>query len=90
MARQHGRIDTNQPQIVDALRKAGATVAITSDLGHGFSDLVVGYHGTNYLIECKHEENELTDDEATFFYNWEGAIAIARTPEEALHVIGAI
>ena len=41
--RQDARKDANQTQIVDALRGVGATVAITSMLGHGFPDLVVGY-----------------------------------------------
>jgi hypothetical protein len=36
------RIDANQPEIVKAFRQLGCEVAITSNLGHGFPDLIVG------------------------------------------------
>lgn len=39
------RVDRNQPEIVDALRKAGASVGHTHSLGHGFPDIVVGLQG---------------------------------------------
>lgn len=44
MYRAH-RTDSNQAPIVDCLRRAGRTVAITSALGHGFPDIVVGWRG---------------------------------------------
>lgn len=41
---RQGRTDSNQHVIVDVLRRAGRSVAITSSLGHGFPDIVVGWH----------------------------------------------
>lgn len=39
--RKHGRTDANQTKVVNHLRKAGFSVAITSSIGNGFPDLVV-------------------------------------------------
>jgi len=39
------RVDRNQPEIVDALRKAGASVGHTHAVGQGFPDIVVGVKG---------------------------------------------
>jgi hypothetical protein len=40
MPRRAAKTDGNQAEIVEALRKAGRTVAITSRLGDGFPDIV--------------------------------------------------
>jgi hypothetical protein len=39
------RVDRNQPEIVDALRQAGASVGHTHTVGQGFPDIVVGVPG---------------------------------------------
>ena len=39
------KVDINQPEIVAALREAGATVSHTHMVGHGFPDLVAGVPG---------------------------------------------
>ncbi len=39
------RVDRNQPEIVDALRQAGASVGHTHTVGQGFPDIVVGTQG---------------------------------------------
>lgn len=87
--KRHGKIDANQPEIVKTLRQAGASVAITSDLGDGFLDLVVGFRGANFLIEVKYGKNGLTPEQRDFFSSWRGQCEIARTSEEALRIIGA-
>jgi len=46
------RIDRNQPEIVKALRKVGATVLITSQLKNAF-DILVGYQGKTFIVEIK-------------------------------------
>ena len=49
--RLRAKTDVNQKAVVEQLRAIGATVAITSQLGKGFPDIVVGYGGDNYLFE---------------------------------------
>lgn len=39
------RVDRNQPEIVEALREAGASVGHTHAVGQGFPDVVVGVQG---------------------------------------------
>lgn len=39
------RIDRNQPEIVEALREAGASVGHTHTIGQGFPDVIVGVKG---------------------------------------------
>jgi Holliday junction resolvase len=51
--RKASAVDANQSELVDALRKFGATVTPTHATGAGFPDLVVGYQGVNYLLEIK-------------------------------------
>ncbi len=88
--RQAGNIDSVQPAIVKALRKIGATVAITSSVGAGFPDLVVGYKGKTYLLEVKTGNDQLNTAQRNWHEVWGGHIAVVRTPEQAqVEVIGA-
>jgi len=97
MARQFGRTDANQTEIVKDLRRSNlaASVAITSSLGNGFCDIVVGFRGRNYLIEIKDEnkppsKRKLTEPEKEFHDAWRGQIDVAKNLDEVLVIIGAI
>jgi len=90
--RRTGRIDANQPLIVKALRGAGASVRILSNVGDGCPDLLVGFRQQNWLMEIKDptrkpSERQLTDDEKDFFQGWRGQVCMVETVEEALRVI---
>lgn len=82
--RRRGRIDTVQHAIVKALRDLGASVEITSSVGAGFPDLVVGWRGCNMLLECKTGSAKLSGDEAAFQMKWAGQLTVVRTPEDAV------
>jgi Holliday junction resolvase len=89
--RKRGRVDNNQADIVRWLRKAGCTVAITSGMGDGFPDLVVGYRWRTRLIEIKSPGGKLTPAQVTFIHTWTGeAPAVVTTAEEALMHMGVI
>ena len=96
--RMRGRVDSNQTHIVDALRKMGATVAITSALGDGFPDIVVGYNGFNALVEIKDgskyaSQQQLTLDEAKFCSEWKGHYTIIKSVadcESLLNYLGSL
>ena len=81
------RIDSNQREIVAALRAAGATVQDLHFVGHGCTDILVGMDGVNYLFEVKGEHGELTPAEERFFREWEGQVHIVRSVEEALEMV---
>jgi hypothetical protein len=88
------RVDHNQQLIVAALRHAGASVQVLSELGHGVPDLIIGsstHNGRpiNILIEVKNPSGrcDLTEAEGRWIQAWRGQVAICRTPEEALAVL---
>lgn len=83
MPRWAKMIDNSQPLIVEALRKAGRDVIVWNDI----FDLIVGYQGFTYILDCKSKETRhgLTDKQKEWVRKWTGgAIAIVYTPEEAL------
>jgi hypothetical protein len=77
------RVDANQKQIVKEFRNIGMSVLISSDLGKGAPDIIVGTHGMNFLFEIKDGEKplsaqKLTGPEYDFFNSWRGQVAIIR------------
>ena len=86
------RVDDNQKEIVAVFRRLGASVAITSELGRGFPDLIVGYDNQNVLVEVKDgskvpSQQKLTSLEQKFFDEWKGKIVIIRSGIEAVHLM---
>lgn len=89
MIRRAARTDRNQREIVQGLRRAGASVQIASMVGSGFPDLVIGAYGGNSLIEIKDgrkcaSERKLTADQIEFRQSWKGRIVTVETLEQAL------
>lgn len=93
--RLKARIDANQPEIVTALRSAGATVQPLHQMGAGCPDLLVGFRGQNFLLEVKDgaqppSARRLTPIEANWIGTWRGWVFIVKNVSEALTAIGAI
>ena len=89
------KVDANQSEIVEALRKVGCSVTITSAVGHGFTDIVVGRLGITYLIEIKDGNKpkgaqKLTDDQVEWHSMWKGQKAVANSVEAALAIVGVM
>ncbi len=80
------RVDKNQAQIVEALRKRGYQVFI---VGHPV-DLLIAKHGMDILVEVKDpkkkgHEDEYTPAQKKFLKEWQGRpIVTLRTVEDAL------
>lgn len=95
MTRRAAKVDANQPEIVDALRSAGATVKPCHAVGEGFPDLAVGYRGVNYLIEVKDgskppSARKLTGPQESWHATWAGQVVIVKNVDEALAAIGVV
>ena len=89
--RKHGKVDSNQFEIVQALRQSGCSVQILSSVGGGCPDLLAGRNGVNILLECKSSPNaKLTPDEQKFFDTWKGKAVIVRDVDEALAVMNEV
>ncbi len=86
--RRAARVDANQPDIVKALRKVGATVFV---IGRPV-DLLVGYRNKNWIFEVKDPDQpawdrKLTSFQQTFFDEWRGQRDKIETAEEAIKII---
>ena len=89
--RRAAKIDRNQPEIVEALRKVGALVYPMHTVGGGLPDLLVGFRGRLMLLEVKDglaplSQQALTPDQVKFHAVW--PVAVVRDVDEALAAIG--
>lgn len=92
--RQAAKTDANQTVIVNALRKAGASVQSLAAVGKGCPDLLVGYGGINYLMEVKDgnkvpSAQKLSIDQEHWHSVWRGTVHIVKSIDEALKILNA-
>ena len=86
------KIDDNQNEIVKMLRRIGCSVAITSMVGNGMPDLLIGFRKKNFLFELKdgnktESRKRLTIAEEKFFSTWQGQVNKVESFEEILKII---
>jgi hypothetical protein len=93
------RIDVNQGELVDFLRALGFSVALTSSVGDGFPDIVVGGQmpcpcgsgrrvRQSKIVEIKAGKGILTPDQVEFHGAWRGQLTIIRDRDQALQLVG--
>lgn len=87
------KIDDNHTEIVNALRKAGCSVASTAGVANGFPDIIVGRFGINYLLEIKDGNKpksyqRLTAAQKRWHERWRGQAAVVTSVNEAFRVVG--
>ena len=92
------RTDSNQTQIVAALRAAGCSVQCLHQLGGGVPDLLIGRVTPggvklNYLLEVKDgskplSKRSLTPEEVQWHQGWKGQVNTVTSVREALQVVG--
>jgi hypothetical protein len=90
--RARGRTDSNQTDVVQAMRTAGITVQILSAVGSGCPDLLCGFRGVNVLVELKDgakvdSKQELTFAEKVWHETWGGQCCVATSAEEAVTAV---
>lgn len=93
--RRAARVDDNQGQIVDALRRVGCSVWSLAGVGKGFPDLAVGFRGRNLFLEVKDGskppcKRKLTPDEEAFHASWRGHVAVVESVDDALKIVGVM
>lgn len=90
--RRKAKVDDNQNEIVDALRKAGCAVLSLAAVGKGCPDLLVQRAGIYlYLLEVKDgskppSARRLTPDQKEFFLSWNAYVV--NDIAEALKAVG--
>lgn len=92
--RRAGRVDANQPAIVEALRGARYSVEPLHGVGGGVPDLLVGAgcrcgFRLNFLLEVKDgdkppSERLLTPAQIEWHRDWRGHVSVVLSPIEAL------
>jgi hypothetical protein len=87
--------DANEPEIVAALERVGASVTRLN--GRGIPDLLVGFCGKTFLLEVKLpvgakgglKGRDLNEDQQTWWRKWTGSrLHLVRSPGDALRAIG--
>lgn len=75
--------DTTEPAIVAALEKIGATVVRTNEI-----DLIVGFRGRTFLLECKGTRTPKTPFQKRLSSMWNGGpYVFVQSVEQALAVV---
>jgi Holliday junction resolvase len=92
--RKAAKTDSNQTEVVSALRQAGASVQSLAATGKGVPDLLVGYQGINYLMEVKDgnkvpSAQKLSIDQEHWHSVWRGTVHIVKSIDEALKILNA-
>lgn len=90
--RRAAKVDGNHAAIVAAIRRTGASVQSLAAVGGGVPDLLVGYLGTNLLLEVKDgakapSKRRLTPDQVAWHSDWRGKVYVVTSPDEALDAI---
>lgn len=90
--RRAANTDANQPALVEYLRSAGCSVAITAGVGNGFPDLVVAKARWTILVEVKDPAKDsthqkLNEKQVRFHANWKGAIFVLKSIDEAAQLL---
>jgi hypothetical protein len=88
------KVDANQPEIVKAFRQLGCEVAITSRLGQGFPDLIVGKPKLRKMLMVEIKDGakppsarKLTEDEQKFRDAWAGSYAVVESIPDVVRVV---
>jgi hypothetical protein len=91
--RRAAKVDVNQSEIVNALRKAGCTVQSLAPIGKGCPDLLVGVAGKTLLIEVKDGKKPpsaraLTPDQLDWHGAWVGGpLAVVDSIDAAIRMV---
>ena len=90
--RRAARIDANQNESVDGIRRFGATVVSLAAVGNGCPDILVGFRARNFLFEIKDggktkSRRQLTPDQKKFHAEWRGQLRVVKSLEEAIAVL---
>jgi Holliday junction resolvase len=81
------RVDKNQQVIVEEFRKLGFCVYITSHVGRGFPDILIGMGNTHtILVEIKSTEKaKFTDAQNEFMSKWTGGPVVRIDSIDGVH-----
>lgn len=88
------KADANQPEIVKALRKAGASVQHLHAVGAGCPDLLCAIDGRAFLIEVKDgakvlSKQALTPAQVEWHGGWKSEVHVINSVDAAIAVVAS-
>lgn len=88
--RRGGNPDQGDTELVALARDLQASVTITSQVGWGFPDWVVGFRGLTILVERKSKRGKMRGSQVEFAAKWAGAWLVKiETAEELTAMLTA-
>lgn len=78
------RVDANQADIIKAMEKVGAVVTPLYRVGQGVADLLVSFRQKWFLMECKVEKGELTEDQVEWIGKQRAPVYVVTSPLQAI------
>jgi RecB family endonuclease NucS len=82
--RRAAKVDANQGEVVEALRRCGVQVEI---IGFPVDLLCCDQRGKVHLVEVKTGEGRLTKQQVEFIARWPGQVHIVRGAKEAVETV---
>lgn len=88
------KADANQPEIVKALRSAGASVQHLHSVGAGCPDLLCAINGRAFLIEVKDgakvaSKQTLTPAQVEWHASWKSTVHVVNSVDGAVEVVAS-
>lgn len=85
--RVYGNPDENQKGIVDLARSIDAKVEITTGVGGGFPDLVIGFRNQTHLAEIKKPGEDLRKSQQLFVQRWPAPVWKIETGQQLVDAL---
>jgi len=79
--------DLCQKKVIEELIACGASVYDTHEVGKGFTDIVFGWRGVNYLMELKSKTKPREKSQVAFAKEWRGSHALLRDMEDTTYML---
>lgn len=88
------KIDANQPEVVKAMRAAGASVQHLHSVGAGCPDLLCAVDGIAFLVEVKDgskvpSAQKLTPDQVEWHGSWKSVVHVVNSVDAAIAVVAS-
>lgn len=96
MSRYARNVDANQAAVVEAFRRAGATVLHLHTVGGGCPDLLIGIAGVDVQVEIKDgrkppSARKLTEAEDKHHRTWRGRrVEVVESATDALELVSRV
>lgn len=88
--RRAAKVDSNHAEIVEALRKIGASVQSLAPVGNGCPDVLVALRGAMFLLEIKHGKGKPNEDQRRWHIEWRAPVHVVYGVEDALRAVGVL